>query len=96
MNLAARQVEGLRKMAEAASEPIGRRRIGKIEAKASASGKGSRKLLVSVDPKAKVPLRIDLKTQVNDVEVPVSLADFQLDPSLDNGLFRFEPPPAIR
>jgi hypothetical protein len=91
-NLAAGQVEELRKLAAARSEPVGRRRIGDVEAEGFRVGQPGQDVLVWVDPRAKVPLRIDLKTQVNDVLVPVSLANFQFDPSLDDRLFRFEPP----
>ena len=42
-NLAATQVEGLRKLAEAASEPVGRRRIGDVEAEGFRVGNRDRK-----------------------------------------------------
>jgi hypothetical protein len=69
-NLAARQVEELCKLAEARSEPVGRRRIGDVEADGFRVGQPGEEVLVWVDPRAKVPLRIDFKTRVNDVEIP--------------------------
>jgi outer membrane lipoprotein-sorting protein len=91
-NLAASQVEGLRNLAEARSEPVGRRRIGNVEAEGFRVGKAGEEVLVWVDLRARVPLRIELKTRINGVENPISLSNFQFDPSLDDRLFSFEPP----
>ena len=66
-NLAATQVEGLRKLAEARSEPVGRSRIGDVEAEGFRVGRpeGSRGL---VRPAGEGPASgSTLKTRVNDV-----------------------------
>jgi outer membrane lipoprotein-sorting protein len=91
-DMAAKQVEGLRKLAEAKGEPVGRRRIGDVEAEGFRVRQRGQELLVWVDPGAKLPLRIDLTARVNDIEVTGSIGDFQIDPPLDDALFRFEPP----
>jgi outer membrane lipoprotein-sorting protein len=91
-NMAAKEVDGLRKLAEANGEPVGRRRIGAIEAEGFRVWQGGQELVVWVDPGAKLPLRIDLKARVNGVEVIGSLGEIRIDPQLDDALFDFEPP----
>jgi outer membrane lipoprotein-sorting protein len=92
MDMAAKEVEGLRKLVEAKGEPAGRRRIGAVEAEGFRVRQRGQELVVWVDPAAKLPLRIDVKARVNDVEVTGSLGEFQIDPRLDDALFGFEPP----
>jgi outer membrane lipoprotein-sorting protein len=91
-DMAAKEVEELRKLAEARSEPVGRRRIGDVDAEGFRVRQEGQELLVWVDPGARLPLRVDLKARVNDIEVTGSIGDFQIDPPLDDALFRFEPP----
>jgi outer membrane lipoprotein-sorting protein len=91
-DMAAKEVEGLRRLAESKGELVGRRRIGKVEATGFRVRQGWQDLVVWLDPRAKLPVRVDLKARVNDMEVTGSLTDFQIDPPLDDALFRFEPP----
>jgi outer membrane lipoprotein-sorting protein len=92
-DMLAKEVDGLRKLAEAKSEPVGRRRIGAVEAVGFRVRRFGQEMIVWVDPGAKLPLQIDVKARVNDIEATGSLTDFQIDPPLDDALFRFEPPP---
>jgi outer membrane lipoprotein-sorting protein len=88
----AKEVDGLRQLTEARTEPVGRRRIGAVEAEGFRVRQHGQEMIVWVDPAAKLPLQIDVKARVNEIEVSGSLADFQIDPPLDDALFRFEPP----
>ena len=88
----AKEVDGLRKLTEARTEPVGRRRIGAVDAEGFRVRQRGQEMIVWVDPAAKLPLQIDVKARVNEIEVSGSLADFQIDPPLDDALFRFEPP----
>ena len=91
-DMVAKEVEGLRKLVERKGEFVGRRRIGAIDADGFRVLQREQELVVWVDPAAKVPLRVDLKSRINDIEITGSLDDFQIDPGLDDRLFRFEPP----
>jgi outer membrane lipoprotein-sorting protein len=91
-DLVAKEVDGLRELAEARTEPVGRRRIGAVDAEGFRVFQRGQELTVWVDPRAKVLLRIDLKVRVNDIEMTGYLADFQINPQLDDALFRFEAP----
>jgi outer membrane lipoprotein-sorting protein len=91
-DMVANEFEGLRKLAESRSEPVGRRRIGRIEAEGYHVRQGWQDMVVWIDPGAKLPLRIDISARVNGLEITGSLEDFQFDPPLDDALFRLEPP----
>jgi outer membrane lipoprotein-sorting protein len=91
-DMASKEIEGLRKLAESRGEPVGRRRIGAVEAEGFRVRQAWQDLVVWIDPGSSLPLRIDLKAKVNGVEVTGSLDDFRIDPPLDDALFRFEPP----
>ena len=82
----------MRKLAESKGEPVGRRRIGQVEAEGFRVRQGGQDLLVWIDPAASLPLRIDIRARVSDVEITGSLDDIRIDPPLDDALFRFEPP----
>jgi outer membrane lipoprotein-sorting protein len=88
----AAEIEGLRKLAESKGEPVGRRRIGRVEAEGFRVQQGWQNLVVWIDAGASLPMRIDVTARVRDVEVTGSLDDFRIDPPLDDALFRFDPP----
>jgi outer membrane lipoprotein-sorting protein len=88
----AKEVDGLRQLTKARTEPVGRRRIGTVNAEGFRVRQHGQEMIVWVDPAAKLPLQIDVKGSINDIEVIGSLADFQIDPPLNDALFRFEPP----
>jgi outer membrane lipoprotein-sorting protein len=91
-DVAARQVEGLRALGHTPSQFVGRRRIGNIEAEGYRARQPGQDSVVWVDPRARVPLRVELNAGASDVEGAVSLFDIQINPRLDDSLFRLEPP----
>jgi outer membrane lipoprotein-sorting protein len=91
-DMAAPEIEALRKLADSKGEPVGRRRIGHVEAEGFHVRQAWQDLVVWIDPHASLPVRIEWKARVRDVEFTGTLDDIRIDPSLDDALFRFEPP----
>jgi outer membrane lipoprotein-sorting protein len=91
-DVVARQVEELRALVHAPSEFVGRRRIGNIEAEGYRVRQPGQDTVVWIDPRARVPLRVELNAGGSDVEGAASVFDLQINPRLDESLFRLEPP----
>ncbi len=91
-DLAARTVEEIRSLTGKGATPAGRERIGGVEAEGYKVEKKGASMVAWVDPKTKLPLRIDVSQRVANQDVRATLSDFQLDPVLDDVLFRADPP----
>jgi outer membrane lipoprotein-sorting protein len=91
-DIVADMVAGMRTLGEKKGEPAGRERIGGVEAQGFRVVEGGSTLVVWADPKTKLPLRIDVTTQLQGKEVRGTLTDLALDPPLDDNLFRLEAP----
>jgi hypothetical protein len=55
-------------------------------------------MTVWVDPRTRLPIRIESSDRIQGKEIRITTSDFQIDPDLDDALFRVAPPPgyAIR
>jgi outer membrane lipoprotein-sorting protein len=91
-DVAARQVEQLRELGRTRGQFMGRRRIGNIEAEGYRVRQPGQDTVVWVDPRGRLPLRIELNAGAADAADAVSLFDIQINPRLDGSLFRLEPP----
>lgn len=91
-DVAARQVEDLRALGRTPSQFAGRRRIGNVEAEGYRVRQPGQDAVVWVDPRARLPLRVELNAGAAGAADAVSLFDIQINPQLDESLFRLEPP----
>jgi outer membrane lipoprotein-sorting protein len=90
-----RWLERLRRLAETEGEPAGTKRVGDRDAqgfRVKDSGDGFQDMTVWADPTTRRPVLIEATVRVGDEEAHVTFSDFELDPVLDDSLFRLEPP----
>lgn len=91
-DFAAQTVERLRNLPAKDARPVGRERIGGVEAEGYRVEERGMPLVAWIDPATRLPLRIDIEAKVAGKEVRGTMTDFQLDPPLDDSLFRADPP----
>jgi outer membrane lipoprotein-sorting protein len=91
-DFAAKTVEHLRNLPGKDARPVGRERIGDVEAEGYRVEEHGGTMVAWVDPKTRLPVRIDVTNTYLNKPVRATLSDFQLDPPLDDSLFRAEPP----
>jgi outer membrane lipoprotein-sorting protein len=91
-DIAAKSIEYLRDLTGKDAKLVGRERIGDVEAEGYRVEKHGGTIVAWVDPKSRLPVRIDVTNSFQDKPVRATLTDFQLDPPLDDALFRAEPP----
>ncbi len=89
---AASEVEHLRALAGKEGKPAGRRRIGDVEAQGFQVEADGFVWTVWADPERKMPLVMETTMHFQDQDIPSIMSDFQIDPKLDDSLFRLEPP----
>lgn len=87
-----RMLEELRKLVEKEGKPAGKKRIGDVEAQGFHVRSRGKDMTVWADPKSKRPLRVEMTVTVSDVKAEIVLSDFQLNPKLDDALFRLTQP----
>jgi len=85
-------VEELRNLADKDGKPVGKKKIGDIEAHGFRVAKGGQEITVWADPKTTNPLEIEGKTNLGGQEAEFKMTDFRLNPKLDDALFKLEPP----
>ena len=92
------EVEHLRSLAGKNGQPVGRRRIGDVEAEGFRVEDAGMTWTVWIDPERKFPLIME--TTVRDGgenrDLSLTLSDFHIDPPLDDSLFRLDPPDGYR
>lgn len=88
-------VESFKKLAEAKGEPIADRKIGDVNAKGFELHVNDQNLSMWVDPKTRLPLRIESSALAGGQQVQVVLSDFVFDQPLDDALFNVTPPPGF-
>lgn len=84
--------EHLRSLAGKEGKPVGRRKIGGVEAEGFRVEDEGMTWTVWVDPAKKFPLLMETTVRIQDRDVPASMSDFRIDPPLDDALFRLDPP----
>lgn len=84
--------EELRKLADKDGQPIGKKKIGDVEAHGFRVAKGGQEVTVWADPKTKEPLEIEGRTKFGSQETEFTMTDFRLNPKLNDALFKMEAP----
>ena len=82
----------LRRLVEKGGVPVGRKRIGSVDAQGFRVVERDRESIVWGDPKTKQVLLVEISVPLGSREARVTLSDFEIDPVLDETLFRLEPP----
>ncbi|HEV3260032.1 MAG TPA: hypothetical protein VG013_24400 [Gemmataceae bacterium] len=88
-------LERLRKLAAKQGEPIGKKRVGDIEAqgfRVKDNSQEFQEMTVWADPETKLPVLIEFTVRFADQDNHIAFSDFEFDPVLDEALFRLEPP----
>jgi outer membrane lipoprotein-sorting protein len=89
---AGNQIEQLRAMAGNDGKPAGKRRIGDVEAQGFRVENAGTTWTAWIDPERKLPLLMETTIHIMNQDMPATLSDFQIDPKLDDSLFRLETP----
>lgn len=90
------EMERLRSLAGKDGQPVGRRKIGEVEAEGFRVEDLGYSWVVWVDSARKFPLLVESNVRVEGRDTPFTLSDFQIDPPLDDTLFRLEAPDGFR
>lgn len=90
------ETEHLRSLAGKNGEPVGRRKVGDVEAEGFRVEDVGFTWTVWVDAARKFPLLVESSVHIDGRDVPVALSDFRIDPPLDDALFRLDPPDGFR
>ncbi len=86
-------LEWLRSLAEKEGEPAGRKRVGNVEALGFQVHDGDfDEMIVWADPKTRQPLLIEGTIRIGDRRDHIAISDFEIDPVLEEDLFRLEAP----
>ena len=84
--------KGLRELAEKQGKPVGKRQIGGVEAEGFEVVLAGQEWTLWIDPKANLPVRVDIKGTIMGKAYTGAITEFALDPPLDDALFATEPP----
>ena len=87
-------LESLRQLTEGDARPVGDKAIGDIQARGYlVTNKAfGTEMTVWVDPGTRLPLRIESTDRVQGKEIRMTTSDYQIDPDIDDSLFRVAPP----
>ncbi len=84
--------EKFKKLAKEKGEPVGKKKIGDIEAQGFRAQQNGVMSTVWVDPQTGQPLVIEHTQRAGDKEMTVTMSDFVFDTPLDDALFSLKPP----
>ena len=90
---AATLTERLRQLADGDAQPVGAKAIGNIQARGYLVKKLGMEMTVWVNPATRLPVRIESSDRIQGKEIRATSSDFQIDPDLDDALFRLDVPP---
>ncbi len=88
-------VEHLRQLTEGDAQHVGDQAIGDIQARGYLVKNKTfgTEMTVWVNPGTRLPLRIESSDRIQGKDYQATMSDFQIDPVLDDALFRVVPPP---
>jgi outer membrane lipoprotein-sorting protein len=89
---AAMMIEDMRQLAQKNGEPVGEKAIGDVRARGFRVKEQGQDITVWVDPQKKLPVLIEFVGLTGNLEFRGTYSDIQLDPPLDDALFRLDPP----
>ncbi len=82
----------LRSLAGKDGKPVGKRRIGDVEAEGFRLEDEGMTWTVWVDPERKFPLLMETSFRFQGRDLPATMSDFRIDPPLDDALFSLDAP----
>jgi len=85
-------IEHLRQLTEGDAKPVDDKVIGGVRARGYLVKKLGTEMTIWIDPGTRLPLRLESSNRIQGKEIRVTLTDFQIDPKVDESLFRIEPP----
>jgi len=87
-------MEHLRQLTEGDAKPVDDKVIGGVRARGFlvTMKKFGMEMTIWVDPGTRLPLRIESSNRIQGKEIRLTLTEFQIDPKVDESLFRIEPP----
>jgi len=85
--------ERLRQLTEGDAKPVGEKAIGGIRALGYLVRRFGTDMTVWVDPATRLPVRIESSDNILGKQVRTTSSDFQIDPDIDDALFRLDLPP---
>ncbi len=85
--------EHLRQLTEGDAQPVGEKAIGNVQARGYLVKKLGMEMTVWVNPATRLPLRIEYSDHIQGKVIRATSTDFQIDPELDDALFRLDVPP---
>jgi len=89
---AAGLIEHLRQLTEGDAKPVDDKVIGGVRARGYLVKKLGMEMTVWIDPGTRLPIRMESSDRIQGKEIRMTITDFQIDPKLDDSLFRIEPP----
>ena len=89
---AAMMIEDMRRLAGKDNEPVGEKVIGGVHARGFRVKEQGQDVTVWVDPQKKLPVLIEFSGRTGNLDYSGTFSEIQLDPVLDDALFRLEPP----
>ena len=93
--LATSEAQYLRSLAQKKGEPIGEKAFGKVQAQGFRVKDDAHfvfDLIIWVDPRAQLPVQVEMTGKAGDKPFHSTIRDFEIDPKLDDSLFSQEPP----
>ncbi len=85
-------IDDFRRLASKRGEPVGKRLFGQTSASGFRVKENEGTYVIWVDPEKKAPIVIELDSKLGNVAMHSSFSDFEIDPKLDDAMFRLEPP----
>jgi outer membrane lipoprotein-sorting protein len=85
-------IEDMRRLAQKQGEPAGEKTIGGVRARGFRVKEQGQDMTVWVDPHKRLPLLIEFAGRTGGLDFRASYSDIQVDPKLDESLFRLDPP----
>jgi outer membrane lipoprotein-sorting protein len=89
---AAMMIEDMRRLAGKDNEPVGEKEIGGVHARGFRVKEQGQDVTVWVDPQKKLPVLIEFSGRTGNLDYSGTFSEIQLDPVLDDALFRLDPP----
>jgi hypothetical protein len=91
-DFAAGIIEDMRRLANKNGEPAGEQVIGDLRARGFRVKEHGQEMTVWIDPAKRLPVLVEVTGRVGDMDFQATFADIQLEPKVDENLFKLDPP----
>ena len=82
----------LRQLTVGDAKPVGEKAIGGIQARGYQVTNLGTPMTIWIDPATRLPVRFESSDRFQGKEIHMTATDFQIDPEIDDALFRTDPP----